>query len=224
VNNTGLPPISLEEFLEGFPDGWIDASRPLRSATRVWPGDHPFKLDQTREGSFVLSSFSTTCHIGTHVDAPLHLDQTAHGVEALPLERCVGLSEVVRIPATGTAITPQDLPDSWLPSTSRILFRSDSYPIDAAIEEGFSGLSAELVRWLCERQVALIGVDTPSVDVFSSTELPAHRALLEFGMTWIEGLWLGNAKPGRYLMVALPMLLEGAEAAPVRAILKPLSI
>jgi arylformamidase len=189
----------------------------------VWPGDHPFKLDQSREGSFVLSSFATTCHVGTHVDAPLHLDETAHGVEAVQLERCIGPAEVVQVPADGRAVTPQDLPDGWSPSTSRVLFRSDSYPIDAAIEEGFSGLSRALVHWLAKRGVELVGTDTPSVDVFASTEIPAHQALLELGMTWIEGLWLGEAKPGRYLMVALPILLEGAEAAPVRAILKPIS-
>jgi arylformamidase len=101
--------------------------------------------------------------------------------------------------------------------------RSDSYPIDAAIKNGFSGLSAELAHWLADRGVSLVGVDTPSVDVFSSEDLPAHHALLARGLTWIEGLWLGDAEPGRYLLVALPILLEGAEAAPVRAILKPLS-
>jgi arylformamidase len=212
-----------EDILEYFPKGWIDVSRPLRSATPVWPGDRPFKLDQSREGSFVLSSFSTTCHVGTHVDAPLHLDETAHGVEAVRLDRCVGPAEVVRIPTADRAATPEDLPDGWVPSTSRVLFRSDSYQIDAAIEGVFSGLSAELVRWLADREVELVGVDTPSVDVFSSEELPAHHALLKLGMTWIEGLWLGDAEPGRYLMVALPILLEGAEAAPVRAILKPIS-
>ena len=76
---------------------------------------------------------------------------------------------------------------------------------------------------MADREVELVGIDTPSVDVFSSKELPAHYALLERGMTWIEGLWLGNAEPGRYLMVALPMPIEGAEAAPVRAILKPIN-
>ena len=214
-------PTDLSGELESFSEGWIDASRPLHSATPVWPGDHPFELHQSRENSFVLSSFSTTCHVGTHVDAPFHLDQTGHSVEAVRLERCVGPAEVVRVPADGRAVTPQDLPNDWVPSTSRVLFRSDSYPIDAAIEGGFSGLSAELVRWLADRNVELVGIDTPSVDVFSSEKLPAHHALLELGMTWIEGLWLGDAESGRYLMVALPILLEGAEAAPVRAILKP---
>jgi arylformamidase len=217
-----MSPPTLEDFLSTFPEGWINASRPLHTDIPVWPGDRSFEFCQSREDSFVLSSFSTTCHVGTHLDAPLHLDQTAHGVEGVPLERCVGLAEVVGIPGSGRAVTPEDLPDGWVPSTSRILFRSDSFPIDAVIEEGFSGLSEELVHWLFDRGVEMVGVDTPSVDVFSSKELPAHHALLALGMTWIEGLWLGDAEPGHYLMFALPILLEGAEAAPVRAILKPL--
>ena len=160
--------------------------------------------------------------MGTHVDAPLHLDPTGNGVEAVPLGRCVGPADVVRIPATGCAATPSEPPAGWTPGKSRVLFRSDSHPIDAAIQEGFSGLSAELVNWLADRDVELVGIDTPSVDVFSSEDLPAHHALLDRGMTWIEGLWLGDAEPGPYLLVALPILLDGAEAAPVRAILKPL--
>jgi arylformamidase len=188
----------------------------------VWPGDRPFVLDQNRGDGFVLSSFSTTCHVGTHVDAPLHLDESAHGIEDVRLDRCVGPAEVVRVPAAGVAVEPEDLPENWTPTTARVLFKSDSFPIDAAIEEGFTGLSARLVHWLADRKVELVGIDTPSVDTFTADDLQAHRALLERGLTWIEGLWLGEVEPGPYILVALPILLEGAEAAPARVILKPL--
>jgi len=214
------PRISRDDFAEG----WIDVSRPLSSETPVWPGDRSFELDQIREVGSVLSSFSTTCHIGTHVDAPLHLDEASHGVEDLTLGRFIGPADVVRVPVVVGGVTRRDLPDDWSPSASRVLFRSDSHPIGSAIDEGFAGLSAELVHWLADCSVELVGIDTPSVDVFSSKELPAHHALLDRGMTWIEGLWLGDIEPGPYLMVALPILLKGAEAAPVRAILKPLKI
>lgn len=41
-------------------------------------------------------------------------------------------------------------------------------------------------------------------------------------MTWIEGLGLDGVEPGSYFMVAAPMPLVGAEAAPVRAFLRKL--
>lgn len=212
--------IPLDRVDSWTPFEWIDASRPLRPGTPVWPGDRPFELEQRREGGLVLSSFSTTCHVGTHLDAPLHLDPDGEGVEGVPLARCVGPAEVVKVPSTGGALSSQELPEGWAPATPRVLLRSDSYPIDGSIGAGFSALSAELVHWLADRGVLLVGLDTPSVDPFESEELVAHRALLARGMTWIEGLWLADAEPGTYLLVALPMRLEGAEAAPVRAILK----
>jgi len=213
-------PVEIEPWLG---EGWIDISRPLHPRIPVWPGDRPFVLDQRREAGFVLSSFATTCHVGTHVDAPLHLDETAVGVEGIPLARCVGPAEVVSVQMSTGALTLLDLPESWKPTTKRVLIRSDTYALDGKIEDGFAGLSAGLVHWLADRGVELVGIDTPSVDVLDSDDLPAHRALLARGLTWIEGLWLGEAEPGACLLIALPMKLEGAEAAPVRAILKRIS-
>ena len=205
-------------------DGWIDISRPLHPRIPVWPGDRPFELEQRREPGFVLSSFSTTCHVGTHLDAPMHFDETAVGVEGVSLARCVGPAEVVPMRMSNGALTPQDLPGDWVPSTSRVLVRTDSYPLDGEIEDGFAGLSADLVHWFADRGVELLGIDTPSVDIYASGDLPAHHTLLARGLNWIEGLWLDAAEPGAYLLIALPILLEGAEAAPVRAILRPIDL
>ena len=155
-------------------------------------------------------------------EATANLDQTAHGVEDVPLRRCVGPAEVIRVHAGVTALDSRHLQDGWRPAASRVLVRTDSHPLGRAFENGFTGLSAEFVHRLADAGVELVGVDTPSVDLFSSDELPAHHALLERGMTWIEGLWLEHAPPGMYELVALPMLLVGAEAAPVRAVLRPM--
>jgi len=211
----------MDRFESGH-SGWIDISRPLRQTTPVWPGDHPFHLNQRREPAFVLSRFETTCHAGTHLDAPLHLDKTAAAVESVPIERCVGPAEVVSTNCKAEVVTPASLPPGWEPRSSRVLVRTDTHPLDQPIGPGFAGLSAELVHWLADRGVELVGIDTPSVDVFEAEDLPAHHALMERGLTWIEGLWLAEAAPGAYFLAALPILLEGAEAAPVRAILGPL--
>lgn len=203
-------------------DGWVDVSRPLMSETPVWPGDRAFEIDRVMNGDLLVSAVATTSHVGTHVDAPLHLDPYGIAAHEIPIGRLLGPVEVVRLPTGCGAALPDDLPLGWFPRYPKVLFRSDSHPLGAKIDDGFAAVSAELVDWLAEHGVATLGIDTPSVDVFSSTELEAHHALVRSGMTWIEGLHLAEVEAGRYLMVALPMPLRGTEAAPVRALLKRL--
>ena len=83
------------------------------------------------------------------------------------------------------------------------------------------------VEYVHTRKKALVaqlevGIDTPSVDAYSDTAMVSHRRLVERGLTWIEGLDLSAVRPGLYRLVALPLPLVGAEAAPLRAVLEPL--
>jgi arylformamidase len=202
--------------------GWIDISRPLTARTPVWPGEQELALGQRHIKDVLVSTIFATCHIGTHIDAPLHMRPTGGAVEEIPLERLLGPAEVVRLPADAGAASPADLPDGWTPRHPRVLLRTDSHPVNAPIGDGFAAASAELVHWLADRGVRTLGIDTPSVDLFSSTELPAHHALIEREMTWIEGLLLDGVEAGSFLLVALPLPLEGCEAAPVRAVIRDL--
>jgi len=210
AHETGPPPSR---------SSWIDASRPLTSAIGVWPGDRPFQLDLAVTDGVTVSSFAASCHVGTHLDAPRHIDATAGGLETIPLERLIGLADVVTV--TAELVAPEHLPAGWSPATARVLLRTDSHPLGAPIGPGFAAIDARLVHWLADRGVLLVGIDTPSVDPFDSHGLPAHRALAARGITWIEGLWLGGVAAGRYELVALPMAIARSEAAPVRAVLRP---
>ena len=78
----------------------------------------------------------------------------------------------------------------------------------------------ELIDFLHEQGVVLIGVDTPSVDLFESKDLEAHQAFLRNDMAILEGLVLGHVPAGLYELIALPLRLEGFEASPVRAVLR----
>ena len=70
--------------------------------------------------------------------------------------------------------------------------------------------------------VILIGIDTPSVDPFSSKDLPAHKMFLKHDMGILEGLVLKDVPAGLYELIALPLKLVGFDASPVRAILRSL--
>ncbi len=201
---------------------WLDASRPLHPGIGVWPGDHGLVVDTERHGRWTVSRFATTCHVGTHVDAPRHLDPDGWSVDEIPLDRLVGEAEVLHVPSAESTVSVADLPDGWRPGAPRILVRTDTFRLDARIADGgFAGLDPALVRHLADLGVVTVGIDTPSVDPFDVGEdAPAHEALLAAGMTWIEGLWLDGVAAGRFDMVALPVALVGVEASPVRVILR----
>jgi len=204
-------------------EGWIDVTRPLREGIPVWPGDVPFRMDLRQDNGVIIGSLSSTFHVGTHVDAPLHLGRGGEAVDAIPLGRLMGPAEVVRAPGPGARVGRDELPPSWRPQAPRVLFATESFPADATeIMGGFRGLAVELIQFLAGCGVVLVGVDTPSVDPMDSEKLEAHRALAAAGMIWIEGLLLDGVPEGLYHMVALPLALMGAEASPTRVVLRRL--
>jgi arylformamidase len=65
-----------------------------------------------------------------------------------------------------------------------------------------------------------VGIDTPSVDLFESKDLPAHKEILRHNMAILEGLVLKDVPEGTYELIALPLRLAGFDGSPVRAILR----
>jgi arylformamidase len=104
----------------------------------------------------------------------------------------------------------------------RVLFRTDSFDPNNW-QDSFSFISSQCVNFLNKKGVELVGIDTPSVDRADSKNLPSHRAFLKNRMSILEGLDLRMVEAGDYELIALPLKWEGVEAAPVRAVLRPLS-
>jgi len=200
-----------------------DISPPITPELRVWPGDTPpsreVLLDMARGGNLTLSTLRTTVHAGAHADAPSHYGANAPSIESRSLELYMGPCQVIRVDASrGTRIGSTDL---RVPiKTERVLIRTGTYPDPTAFNEDFAALEPALVDDLSKEGVRLIGIDTPSVDLFSSKELPAHNKFLAHDMAILEGLVLNDVPAGIYELMALPLKLVGFDASPVRAVLR----
>ena len=176
-----------------------------------------------RDGAHMtLSAIHTTLHLGAHADAPNHYAKDGHGIGAQDLEPYYGPCQVVQVQvAAGQRISPADV---QTPITQpRVLFYTGSYPNPDQFNEDYVSLSPELVHWLNDQGVRLVGIDTPSVDPFASKALESHNALADTHMANLEGLVLSRADAGEYQLIALPLPLQGADASPVRAVLAPLA-
>jgi len=203
-----------------------DISPLISERLKVWPGDTPLRreilCDQSRGDTITLSTLHATVHLGAHADAPSHYGLNAPSIEAANLDHYLGTCQVIRVAVPlRTRIWPQLL--SGKIDAKRVLFATGSFPDPQEFNADFAALSAELIEVLHFQGVKLIGIDTPSVDLFDSKDLPAHRACLRFNLAILEGLILRDVPEGVYELIALPLPLAGFDASPVRAVLRTIS-
>ena len=204
----------------------IDISPVVHDGITVWPGDTPYvrtvNLDMHEGANLTLSDIRTTVHVGAHADAPSHYTASGADIASRRLDYYVGACNVFHVSdVRGRRIYPADLAGKNITS-ARVLLRTETFPDPNAWNEDFASLSPELVNWLHNRSVILVGIDTPSVDPFASKALEAHQALAHHDMANLEGLVLDDVAEGEYELIALPLRLAGADGSPVRAILRTL--
>jgi arylformamidase len=198
-----------------------DITPAITTELEVFPGDTPptreVLLDMARGDPLTLSTLRATVHLGAHADAPSHYGVDGRTIDQQPLELYCGPCRVVHVDAArGQRITalPGDV------AVERLLIATRTYPDPAHWNADFAALAPELVDELHAKGVKLVGVDTPSVDLSDSKDLPAHHRFLANDMAILEGLVLKEVPPGDYELIALPLPLVGFDASPVRAVLR----
>ncbi len=210
------------------PETLIDISPPLRIGMPVWPGDTPFDAERSwmmGPGCPVnVSRITLSTHSGAHADAPLHYSADGAPVDGLDLERYVGPCRVIDVRAAGRLVEPQHIETALDGTPPRVLLRTYTQAPQDRWDSGFTALSARSIDLLAAAGVFLVGVDTPSLDPETSKTMDAHHAVRRHGLSILEGLVLDGVAAGDYELIALPLRLADLDAAPVRAVLRPLPL
>ena len=201
----------------------LDITPTIGKNLDVWPGDVPFEHRETflrpnKDSYLLLSSIQTTLHLGAHTDAPNHYSPQGQDIASRKLNYYLGECQVLQVQLSrGKRIKPKHLESEI--TAKRVLFKTNSFPNPENFNEDFNALSDELVNFLAKKNVILVGLDTPSVDLFADESLPSHRAVHRHNMAILEGVVLHNVTPGLYQLIALPLPIQGGDASPVRAVL-----
>ena len=88
----------------------------------------------------------------------------------------------------------------------------------------FVYLDLAAAEYLVEKGLVLFGLDDLSLGDIKQEEAirKTHITLLGAGVYVLEGCALGHVPPGEYELLCLPLLMQGGDAGPARAILRPL--
>lgn len=203
-----------------------DISIGIEEGMPVWPGDPEVVLERFRSigegGDSNVSRMEISVHVGTHVDAPLHLIDGAPSVDALSLKSLIGRAYVVHLRDAKVLDSPTLEAAGIPPRTRRVLFKTSNSKHwsrgKKTFQKDFVAVHPDGAEWLVRKGVQLVGVDYLSVGPYDDGA-PTHRILLEAGVVVVEGLDLSEVSQGRYTLYCLPLKLIGSDGAPARAIL-----
>lgn len=221
-------PISIVARLAAPERELIDVSMPLSHNTPEWPGDTPFSCGWTAlrsNGEAInLSEVRMSPHVGTHADAPLHVEDGWDASELLPLSVFVGVAYVLDASRASDTLSLEWVQEQFAGEVpERVLLCTGQNIAGGVFPASWPVLTQAAARWLVKGGTRLVGTDAPSVDERHSKDLPVHHELFVRGAYVLENLALNDVVPGFYELYAAPLKLVGLDAAPVRAVLRPLA-
>ena len=197
------------------------------------------------DGGWYYSAYSvcTPEHGGTHLDAPRHFSTNGRATDAMPLTDLIAPGVVIDVSrqadgnpgylltaddvrefeathgriAPGTIVLLRTGWSRFWPDARRYL--GDDTPGDAS-RLRFPSYGADAARALVEeRQVALLGVDTASIDHGASRDFPVHRIAGDRNVAGLENLTRLEELPATgFTVIALPMKIEGGSGGPARVV------
>jgi kynurenine formamidase len=196
---------------------YVDLSVVVNEQTPVYPGDPPTKIEPAgvlAKDGFNDHYVSMGTHVGTHIDAPLHMLDGGKSLDQIPVDRFVGTGRVVRVDGNSFEAVKQ----AGVEAGDIVLFftgMSDKYREPAYFED-YPAMSEEVANYLVETKVKMVGVDTCSVD--NQDGFPIHKILLGGDVLIIENLTnLGPLADKDFTITALPINLQ-LDGSPARVV------
>lgn len=199
-----------------------DISMPISAVMPVYKGKEEKRPRLTVDSDFTTgktyeSRLEMNLHTGTHLDRELHMVPAGSTMETLDISQLITPCKVIDLLDVMEKITAQDLREKEINEGDFLLFKTrNSY--EDILEKEFVYLEKSGAEYLASLKIKGVGTDALGIER-NQPEHETHLALMKEGIHILEGLRLKEIAEGEYLMIALPLNITGAEAAPVRAVL-----
>lgn len=197
---------------------YIDLTVLLNEDTPVYPGDPKLKIEPVgifSKDSYTDHSISMGTHLGTHIDAPMHMIENGHSLEQMPVEQFVGKGRLIEVKDGKFDINQPEL--AKVEAGEIVLFHTGMDSVFDTDEyfKNSPQMPEELAEFLVRKKIKMVGADMGSPD---HPPFKTHRILLGAGILIIENLTnLDKLVDKEFTVYALPIKLA-LDAAPARVI------
>ena len=209
---------------------FIDLTLPVSEKIPTFPGSPQpifIQWENIKDDGYNLELLFLSSHTGTHLDAPYHFLEKGKKIHEISLKRLIINAILIKIrKRRDQAITKTDIQKfekkhGKIPNESTIVFwtgwqkmiKNDSYFVNNP------GLSVTAAKYLISKKTNLVGIDSPSIDLGKEKRFLVHHLFAKNDVLVVENLAnLDKIKSWKFQLAVLPMKLENATGAPVRAV------
>lgn len=208
----------------------IDLTLTISPSIPTFPGSPKPQFipwSSLKEDRYNLELLFLSSHTGTHLDAPYHFVKDGAKIHQISLDRLLGNCILIKVKKIkNQAITKNDLisferKNGNIPKHSSIIFHtqwqkylnSDSYFIDNP------GLSKSAAQYLVSKEINLVGIDSPSIDLGKDKTFSVHKIFAKNNILIVENLTnLNKISSKQFEFIILPLKIKDATGSPVRAV------
>jgi arylformamidase len=177
-------------------------------------------------GTF-MHNLRMVSHIGTHAEAPYHVNKGGADVASLPLDRVIGDAVVLdlrglsprteislaQVRAAAEKVGGVEPGDLVLLQTGWDQYYETPQYSDSPY------LASDALQWLIGQGMRMLGIDTGGAEIPGSEQHVNHHAMMDRGIPHIENLRnLGALEKSMVFLMAAPLAVEGLESMPMRVV------
>lgn len=200
----------------------IDLTHIFDTNMPVYPGDPEPKLEQITsldKDGYNDSLITSVMHVGTHMDAPLHMIEKGKTMDEMPIESFFGTG--ILIDVRGKKKIDASLIDGITIPKGSIMLLYTGYGEKYRTKDYFDDIpqvTEDFAQKMVESKISILGMDILGPD---EPPFPTHKILLGNDIMIIENLTNLDKllEASEFEVMALSMKLQ-ADAAPVRVIAK----
>ena len=203
---------------------FIDLSHPLIQGQKPFPGDPEMSVEIHCTTAMAqrcnVTKLTMGTNMGTHLDAMFHFVETGKTLDAMPLDWFCGPAHLLRIPKTPREeITVADFApfEEFLTPGARIIYETGWHRHygQADYYTDFPSLTQDAARFLAEKKIRLLGMDTPTP---SRDAYEVHHNLLGAEVVIVESRANLNNAPDAFTFIGFPLNIQGRDGSPIRAV------
>lgn len=183
------------------------------------------KIRRREDIWYIIQEVKLGSHVGTHVEFPYHHLKDGKSAADYPLERLMGDAVLLDFShkQAGEEITKQEVIDLGVEIRPGdiVLIRTDMHKWWKTPQaHDRPVLSIEATQYLVQDiGIHCIGTDATGLEVRGRDDQPVHEILFTNDVAMVESLTnLDKLRSTRFEVIMLPLMVEGLDACPVRAV------